>query len=69
MRPIVTKLVACVCLSVTAVSRAKKTTELIKMPFLLRSRVGPRKHVLDGVQIPPCKGTILRGKEAAYCKV
>jgi len=35
-----------VCLSVTIVSRAK-TTEPIKMPFGLWTRVGPRKHVLD----------------------
>jgi len=29
-----------------------KTAEPIKMPFGLWTRVGPRKHVLDGAQIP-----------------
>jgi len=28
-----------------------KTAELIKMPFGLWTRMGPRKHVLDGVHI------------------
>jgi len=36
-----------VCLSVTVESRAK-TTELIRMPFGMWTRVGPRKHVSDG---------------------
>jgi len=35
-----------VCLSVTIVSPAK-TAELIEMLFGLRTRLGPRKHVLD----------------------
>ena len=38
-------------LSVTLVSPAK-TAERIEMPFGLRTRVGPRNHVLDGVQMP-----------------
>jgi len=33
-----------------------KTAELIEMPFGMWTRVGPRKHVLDGVQIPIEKG-------------
>ena len=62
MRSIVTDRVAwSVGLSVTLVSPAK-TTEPIKMPFGLRTSVGPGNHVLDGVQIPPWEGTILRGK-------
>ena len=46
-----------VCRSVTLV-RPAKTAEL-KMPFGLRTCVGPRNHVLDGVQITPCEGAIL----------
>jgi len=44
-------------LSVTLVSPAK-TAAPIEMPFWLRTRVGPRNHVLDGVQIPPWEGAI-----------
>jgi len=40
-----------VCRSVTLVSPAK-TAETIQMPFGLRTRVGPRNHLLDGVPIP-----------------
>ena len=39
-------------LSVTLVSPAK-TTEPIKMPFRLRTRVGPGNHVLEGSPDPP----------------
>jgi len=28
-----------------------KTPKLIEMPFWMKTRVGPRNHVLDGVQI------------------
>jgi len=53
MRPIVTDRVAwsvglSVGLSVTLVSPAK-VAEAIEMPFGLRTRVGRRNHVLDGV--------------------
>jgi len=37
-------------------------SELIEMPFGLRTRVGSGNHVLDGVQMPPWKGAILRGE-------
>ena len=47
-----------VCLSVTVVTFAK-TAELIEMPFGLWTLMGPRNHVLDGVQITLCKGAIL----------
>jgi len=52
MRSIVTNRVALsvglsVDVSVTLVSPAK-TTAPIEMPFRLRTRVGPGKHVLDG---------------------
>jgi len=39
-----------------------KTPEPIKMPFELRTRLGPGNHVLNGVQIPPQKEAILRGR-------
>jgi len=41
--------VACqsICLSVTITSPAK-TSETIAIPFGMWTRVGPRKHVLDG---------------------
>jgi len=42
-------------LSVTLVSSVK-TAEAIKMPFGLRTRMGPTNHVLDGVHIPHGKG-------------
>ena len=50
-----------VCLSVTLVSPAK-TAALIEMPFGLRTRLGPRNHVLDRGPDPPWKGPILRGE-------
>ena len=46
MRPIVADRLS-VCLSVTIVSPAK-TAEPIEMPFGVWTRVGARKHVLDG---------------------
>jgi len=60
MRPTVTHRVAwsvglSVCRCVILVSPAK-TAGPIEMPFGLRTRVGPRNHVLDGVQIPPPQG-------------
>jgi len=55
-----------VCLSVTLVSPAK-TAEPIEMPFGLRTWVGPRDHVLDGVQIPHGKGQIFWGEWASHC--
>jgi len=39
-----------------------KTAEPIEMPFGLRTLVGPRNHVLDGVQIAHGKGNFLGGK-------
>jgi len=36
-----------------------KTDELIEMPFLLWTRVGPKKHVLDVAQILCAKGQLL----------
>ena len=39
-----------VCLFVTIVNPAK-TAEPVEMPFGMWTRVGPRKHVLDGVYI------------------
>jgi len=48
-------------LSVALVSPAK-TAAPIEMPFGLRTRVGPRNHVLDGGPDIPWEGAILRGK-------
>jgi len=39
-----------------------KTAELIKIPFGLWTRVGPRNHVLDGDPDPSCAKTTLCGK-------
>ena len=53
-----------VCQSVchTSVSPAK-TAAPIEMPFGLRTRVGPRNHVLDGgPDPPPWEGANLRGE-------
>jgi len=56
MRPIVIDRVGwSVGLSVTLVSPAK-TAEAIELPFGLRAQVGPRNHVLHGVQIPIGRG-------------
>ena len=53
-----------VCLSQSLVSPAK-TAKPIEMPFVMLSRVDPRKHVLDGVQFPTREGAVLkRGGES-----
>jgi len=39
-----------------------KTAEQIEMSFELWTQVDSRNHELDGVQIPPGEGAILRGK-------
>jgi len=58
-----------VCRSATLV-RPVKTAAPIEIPFRLRTRVGPRNHVLDGSPDPPLEGAILRGGEgASQCKV
>ena len=73
------RLSSIVCWSVCHSREPCKTAELIEMPFGLRTRVGPRNHVLDWVQIAHAKssrggsgpirgeGVILRG--AVHCKV
>ena len=43
----------------TLTSVVQKTAEPIEMPFGLWTPVDPRKHVLDGVQIPRAKGQLL----------
>ena len=50
-----------VCRSDTVVSPAE-TAHLIKMPFGLRTWVGPRNYVLDRNPDPPLEEAILRGK-------
>jgi len=59
MRPIVTDRV--VCRSFTVVSSAN-VSEPIEMQFELRTRVGSKNHVLDGVPDPPWEEAISRGK-------
>jgi len=49
-----------VCLSRSLVSPAK-TAKPIEMPFVMLSRVDPRKHVLDGVQFPTREGQFWKG--------
>ena len=73
MRPTVTDRVAwsvgrSVGLSVTLVSPAK-TAAPIDMPFGLRTRVGPRNRVLDGVPDAPMEWVMLMGERASHCKV
>ena len=60
------RLSSVVCWSVTLVSHAK-TAALIEMPFLLRTRVGQRNHVLDGGPDPLREEEIWRGKGAFHC--
>jgi len=60
MRPIVTDRVACsvglsVGLGATVVSPAK-TAQTTEMPFGLKTWVGPKNHVLYGIQIPIERG-------------
>ena len=47
-----------VCLLVTFLSSAK-TAELIKMLFEVVTLMGPRNHVLDGVEITSGRGNFL----------
>jgi len=63
MWPIATEGVVCsIGLSDMTMSPAK-TAE--PMPFGMWTRVGPRNHVLDGVQIPPCNVAILRANRGS----
>jgi len=39
-----------------------KTAAPIEMPFGLRTLVGPRNHVLYGVQIASREGAVLKGE-------
>ena len=48
-----------VCVSVglsVCHDREPKNAEPIEMPFRLWTWVGPKRHVVDGVQIPHAKG-------------
>jgi len=45
-----------------------KTAEPIVMPFGLSARTGPKKHDLDGIQMPPWEGATL-WERGARCKV
>jgi len=79
MRPIVTnRVVRSVCMSVgrsVAVVTPAKTAEPIEMPFVLRlrTRVGPRKHVLGGDEhwqhlLNTTKPSMCGG-DAAFCQI
>ena len=50
-----------VCHSVTLVSHAK-VAEMIKLPFVFQTRVGPMNHVLHEVQMRTWERAILRGE-------
>jgi len=72
MRPTVTDRVAwSVGLSVCHTSELPlnfaKSAEAMEIPFGFRTRVGPRNHVLHGVQIYMGRGHF--GDRGAYCKV
>jgi len=43
--------------------------ETVEMTLRLWTRMGPRNHVLDGVQITPCEGQLFVGQGASSCKV
>ena len=62
------RLSSVVCRSVTVVSPAKMA-QPIEVPFSVEDSVGPRNHVLDGVQIFPWKGQFLGRGGTAHCKV
>ena len=55
------------CRSVCHSSQLCKTAEPIEMPFGMTTRMGPRKHVLDGGPDIPWKGAILIGQRAVHC--
>jgi len=44
-----------------------KTAALIETPFGLWARMGPRKHVLHGVQIALAKGQLFLGERTCQC--
>jgi len=54
------------CPTTLAVSCAKMA-EPIVMPFGLWTRVGPMKHVVDGVQIPHAKEQFLEKEHVLAC--
>jgi len=72
MRPIATMsyIAWSVCLSVCVghTGGRAKTAERIEMPFGGLTYVGPRNHILDGIQIPP-EGVLLRGHVPANGKL
>jgi len=45
-----------------------KMAEPIEIPFGLLAWMGPKNHVLHGVQIPSWEGAILRGKRQPIVK-
>jgi len=57
-----------VCPSVTIVSHTK-TAEPIEMLLKLWTRIGPRKHVLDGGPDPSMQRGKFEVERTAHCKV
>jgi len=49
-----------VCRSFCRSVSPAKTAEMIKLPFVFRTRVGPMNHVLNDVKMPTWEGSILR---------
>jgi len=43
-----------------------ETAELIEMSYGMWTQVGPRNHVLDGIQIPRCRRAIFRRRAVLY---
>ena len=50
---------ACPNISYESAVSCAKTAEPIEMRFRLWTRMGPRKHVLDGGSDPPCEEAII----------
>jgi len=62
MRPVVTDGVAWSVGQCVMIMSPAKTAELFEMPFGMWTLMGSRNQILDGVQIPPREGAILKGK-------
>jgi len=60
----------CVCVGTWHAVRCAKMAVPIDMQFAGLTYVGPRNHVLDGVQMPKAKGYFLWGHDcAAHCNI
>ena len=68
MHPIATDKSSVVCLFVTTVSHAK-TAKLIEMLFGIWTQVGLSNYVLNGIQILPREGALLRGMTSGFSRM